>query len=472
MAKRNGIEASWPASKVELWPIKRIVPYENNPRLHPPEQVDLIARSMLDEGVTAPILVDEAGVIIYGHGRRLAALKNGFAKYPVCVARGWTELKKKSVRLKDNSLSLLSDWSAPLLKTELTELAHLGYDMPLLGFDEYHLVQFMATEPDPEAEVAPEPPVNPVTRRGDLWVCGDHRILCGDATSKSDVAACLAGAKPHLMVTDPPYGVDYDPDWRNRADRANGKPYGDRAVGRVQNDDQADWSAAWALFPGDVVYAWSPPGSRQLETGGALEAAGFEIRQQIIWVKPRHVIGRGNYHYRHEPCWYAVRKGKTAHWSGARDQDTAWEIEHAKSETGHGTQKPIECMKCPILNNSRPGEAVYDPFVGSGTTIIAAEMTKRRALTIEIDPIYCDVAVERWAKLTGKTPILEATGQTFAEVQTARYDGQADAAGSFADGFAAVRERVAQGGPGWAPGAPKAPRKRAPRTAPSAPAKA
>ena len=193
----------------------------------------------------------------------------------------------------------------------------------------------------------------------------------------------------------------------------------------MTNDDRADWREAWMLFHGDVIYAWSPPGSRQLETGIALEASGFEIRQQIIWVKTRFIIGRGNYHYRHEPCWYAVRKGKTAHWSGARDQDTAWEIPHAKSETGHGTQKPVECMKRPIENNSKASEAVYDPFVGSGTTIIAAEQTARRCLALEIEPAYVDVCVLRWEAVTGKVATLEATGQTMAQLREERLSASA-----------------------------------------------
>lgn len=169
----------------------------------------------------------------------------------------------------------------------------------------------------------------------------------------------------------------------------------------------------------------------------------------MIWAKPRFVISRGDYHWQHEPCWYAVRKGKPHRWSGDRSQATLWPIAHQKSDTGHGTQKPIECMRRPIENNSKAGDAVYDPFVGSGTSIIAAEMTRRRCLAIDVDPKYVDVAVERWAKFTGREPILEATGQTFAEVQDARYDKDADLSGSVADSLAAVCARKATGGPGW-----------------------
>jgi DNA modification methylase len=248
---------------------------------------------------------------------------------------------------------------------------------------------------------------------------GRHRLLCGDATSAADVELALGGAKPHLMVTDPPYGVDYDPDWRNRADRANGKPYGARAIGRVSNDDRMDWREAWALFPGDVVYAWHPPGAMQVAHHAALVAADFEIRMQIIWAKQQFPIGRGNYHVQHEPCWYAVRKGKTAHWQGDRTQSTLWQIDKpVKSETGHSTQKPVECMKRPIENNSAAGDAVYDPFVGSGTTIIAAEMTGRACRALEINPVYVDVAVLRWQNFTGEQATLD--GRTFEQVKAAR----------------------------------------------------
>jgi DNA modification methylase len=235
-----------------------------------------------------------------------------------------------------------------------------------------------------------------------VWLLGRHRLVCGDATSEVDVSLALAGVRPHLMVTDPPYGVDYDPDWRNRADRANGKPYGARAIGLVSNDKRADWRDAWVLFPGDVVYAWHPPGAMQVDHFNALVAAGFEVRMQIIWAKSHFPIGRGNYHVQHEPCWYAVRG--TSHWQGDRKQTTVWQIDKPmKSETGHSAQKPVECMRRPIENNSSPGQAVYDPFVGSGTTIIAAEMTGRTCHAIEISPTYCDVALLRWQAFTGQT---------------------------------------------------------------------
>jgi DNA modification methylase len=437
----------WPADQTERWSLDRIKEYPNNARVHSPEQIQSIVASMKKFGVTTPVLVDEEGVLIFGHGRLAAAKLLNYPTIPVSTARGWTEDEKRAYRIADNAIQDNSAFDLPLLRAEIGELKLAGFDLQLLGFPELKLVQFMAGQGTVDPEATPEPPKNPVSKTGDLWLLGaGHRLLCGDATSEADVARCLGSEKPHLCVSDAPYGVNYDPDWRNRADRANGKPYGASAVGQVTNDDRTDWSAAWALFPGDVIYAWSPAGSRQLETGSALERCAFEIRQQIIWVKTRLIIGRGNYHYRHEPRWYAVRKGKGAHWNGARDQDTAWEIAHAKSETGHSTQKPIECMKRPIENNSKAGDAVYDPFVGSGTTIIAAEMTARKALAIEIDPIYCDVAVERWQNFAGKEATLEATGKTFAQVRAERQKPPPRKRGNGSGAAAQPRKPLKDGG--------------------------
>jgi DNA modification methylase len=222
------------------------------------------------------------------------------------------------------------------------------------------------------------------------------------------------------MVTDPPYGVEYDPSWREKAGVASG----DYAKGKVLNDDNADWREAWALFPGDVVYVWHG-GLFAGVVGESLIATKFKLRSQIIWNKGQLVLSRGDYHWQHEPCWYAVREGKAGHWAGDRKQVTVWDIEKPrKSETGHGTQKPIACMRIPIENNSNPGDGVYEPFSGSGTTIIAAETTGRRCYAVELSPAYVDVAVRRWQEYTGRDAVLEGSGATFAETMAARLDGE------------------------------------------------
>ena len=394
---------SWPADKVERWSIDRLVPYARNARTHSEAQIEQVAASIREWGWTNPVLVAEDGGIIAGHCRVLAGRQLGLAEVPVMLATGWSEAQKRAYVLADNQLALNAGWNPELLRLELSELKELDFDLGLIGFDDAQLAALTANPGLTDPDEVPEPPVEPISKLGEVWQLGRHRLLCGDATNAEDVARALGGVSPHLMVTDPPYGVDYDPDWRNRADRANGKPYGARAVGLVTNDDRVDWREAWALFPGDVAYAWHPPGAMQIAHYEALIAVGFEIRMQIVWAKQQFPIGRGNYHVQHEPCWYAVRKGKTAHWQGDRTQSTLWQIDKpTKSETGHSAQKPVECMKRPIENNSSPGQAVYDPFVGSGTTIIAAEMTGRACHAIEINPTYCDVTIERWQNFTGE----------------------------------------------------------------------
>ena len=224
----------------------------------------------------------------------------------------------------------------------------------------------------------------------------------------------LDGVKPHLLVADPPYGVDYRPDWRGRA----GVNANTGKMGRVTNDDRADWREAWALFPGDVAYVWHA-GRFASTVQASLEASGFEIRAQIIWAKDRFALSRGHYHYQHEPCWYAARG--TAHWKGDRSQSTLWNIPSREDRGhGHGTQKPVECMRRPMLNNSSPGQAVYEPFCGSGTSIIAAETIGRSCHAIEISPAYVDVAITRWQEFTGKTATLAEDGRSFAEVTAER----------------------------------------------------
>jgi DNA modification methylase len=347
----------------------------------------------------------------------LAARQLGLGELPVMVARGWSEAQKRAYVIADNKLTENAGWDEALLRIEIADLASFGFDLPLMGFDEHELAQLtQSTEGLTDPDAAPELPAYPVTRTGDIWQVGRHRLVCGDATNADDVNAALNGVVPHLMVTDPPYGVDYDPDWRNRADRANGQPNGARAIGRPDNDERVDWREAWALFPGSVVYCWHA-GRHASAVQASLEAANFEIVCQVIWAKDRFVISRGDYHWQHEPCWYAVRKGKNHAWAGDRSQTTLWQISHLKSETGHSTQKPIECMKRPIENNSSLGHAIYDPFVGSGTTIIAAEMTARACHAIEINPAYVDVSIQRWQDFTGRIATRERDGQPFNELK-------------------------------------------------------
>ena len=302
-----------------------------------------------------------------------------------------SEAQKRALMLADNKLALNAGWDKEMLGLELGDLDALGFDLSLTGFGEDELAGLMnlgnpgLTDPDDVPEVQEEA----VSRLGDVWLLGRHRLVCGDSTNASDVALCLNGVKPHLLVSDPPYGVNYQPAWREKAGLA-GK--GTLATGAVLNDDRADWREAWALFPGDVAYVWH----------GALHARTV-----------------------------AERLEATGHWEGGRSQTTVWQIAHRRNDSGHSTEKPVECMKRPIANNSSPGQAVYEPFCGSGTTIVAAEMTGRSCHAIELNPVHVDVAIRRWQAFTGEQAVLGADGPSFDEVAKQRQAGtalQADAA--------------------------------------------
>jgi len=399
------------AERIEQRAIEALVPYVNNARTHSEAQVAKIAGSIREFGFNNPVLVDGANGIIAGHGRVLAARKLGLTTVPVIELAHLTEAQKRAYILADNRLAEAAGWDRELLSLELGDLADLGLDLGTLGFDGAELDALLAHgDADPAEEATPEPPVVPASRAGDLWVLGSHRLLCGDATDRIAVARLLGDIRPHLMVTDPPYGVNYDPDWRNRAGASE-----TTRTGKVMNDDRADWREAWALFLGEVAYVWH--GALHAGTvAESLAASGFDIRSQIIWAKDRHVLSRGHYHWQHEPCWYAVRdKG---HWSGDRTQSTLWQIPNRDqdAQTVHGTQKPVECMRRPMLNNSSPGQAVYEPFSGSGTSIIAAETCGRVCYAVELDPGYVDVSVQRWEAFTGKTATLEGDGRCYADI--------------------------------------------------------
>ena len=413
-------QASWPADRVERRPISGLIPYASNARTHSDAQVAQIAASMREWGWTNPVLVADDGMIIAGHGRVLAARQLGLTEVPVMVAEGWTDAQKRAYVLADNQLAVNAGWDFELLGSELRGLADAGFDLDLMGFSDIDALLAEKTEGLTDPDDTPEAPAEPVSELGDVWLLGRHRIVCGDSTTVEAVDKALNGVKPHLMVTDPPYGVEYDADWRNKAVRADGSAISGRAVGKVSNDDNADWSEAWALFPGDVAYVWHA-GLFAGVVADSLSANGFALRSQIIWAKSNFAIGRGDYHWHHEPCWYAVRKTANGHYVGDRKQTTLWQIpKPQKSETGHSTQKPVECMKRPIENNSSPGQAIYEPFSGSGTTIIAAEMTGRVCHAIELSPAYVDVAVTRWQDFTGQQATLESDGRTFAEIMADR----------------------------------------------------
>lgn len=399
------------SEKIEMRDIKDLVPYARNSRKHSDAQVSQIAASMREWGWTNPVLIDEDNVIIAGHGRILAAEKLGIVKGPVIVTRGWSDEKKRAYVIADNKISENSSWDQDMLKLELSDLG--DFDVSIVGFTEHELGRILDGNQSLEGEDdVPESIDVPVSQVGQIWKLGDHRIMCGDSTNPEHVRLLLNGIKPHLMVTDPPYGVEYDASWRNDALGKNS----DLSVGKVLNDDIADWSSAYKLFPGDVAYVWHASSMSHIFIK-SLHDSGFDIRSHIVWVKNSIAISRGHYHYQHEPCFYAVRKGKTGSWTGDRKQSTVWNIDkQLKSESGHSTQKPVECMRRPIINNSNPGQAIYEPFSGSGTTIIAAESTGRHCYAMELNPAYVDIAVMRWQRVTGDKAMDALTGRSFDSV--------------------------------------------------------
>jgi len=409
--------------QVHWWPIDRPIPYIRNSRKIPARAIDKVAASIKEFGWRQAIVVDKDGVIICGHARLLAAKKIRLKQVPVHVAENLTPAQVRAYRLMDNRSHDETDWDLDLLGPELEELRALDFDLELTGFDPHEIDDFLSDPAlDDRANLVPKLPENPVTVPGNIWLCGKHRVLCGNSTAPDQVSRLCSGTKPFLMATDPPYGVGYDPMWREEAGLGQ-----QRQTGKVANDDQADWTAAYKLFAGDVAYVWHA-GIHAAEVAAGLVAAGFEIRAQIIWSKQHFAMSRGHYHWQHEPCWYAVRKGRRSKWCGDRTQSTIWQVQNLnpmggdrnEKATGHGTQKPVELMRRPIVNHTKRGDIVYDPFLGSGTTMMAAELTERGCYSIDIDPRYVDVAVLRWQEFTGQQATLDGDGRTFDEIKAER----------------------------------------------------
>lgn len=388
-----------------------------NWRLHPDNQRAALDKVLDMVGWVQNVIVNRrTGFVIDGHLRADMAISKG-EKVPVQYVDLSPEEESLILATFDRLTAMAGVDSEKL--SELVEDASEAFpdiEEILLGMDD--LIEPEESDGLTDPDATPELDEHPVSETGDTWMMGRHRVRCGDSTNAADVEALLAGVSPHLMVTDPPYGVEYDPEWRD--DRAGKFGPTGTAKGKVLNDDRADWREAWGLFPGDVAYVWHA-GLRAREVVESLEVSGFVMRAQIIWAKSQLAMSRGHYHFQHEPCWYAVRRGQTGHWSGDRKQTTLWQIDKpVKSETGHSTQKPVECMKRPIENNSSIGQAVYDPFLGSGTTVIAAEMTGRACYGMELDQKYVDVIVKRWQEFTGKQAVLDGDGRTFDEITRER----------------------------------------------------
>jgi DNA methylase/ParB-like nuclease family protein len=409
--------------KYDEWPIDHVKPYEKNPRKIPQAAIDKVACSIAEYGWQQPIVVDACGVIIAGHVRLLAARKLGLTDVPVQVAENLTPAQVRGYRLMDNRSNQETDWFPALLKSEIVELDAIKFSLNFTGFERREIDELLVNEElDEQADAGPSGSSKIITKLGDLWQCGPHRVLCGDATDAASVSRVLGDTQPLLMVTDQPFGSAYDPAWREEAGLGAAVQ-----VGKVANDDRVDWTAAYLLFPGDVVYLWHG-GLHAAEVQRSLETAGFEIRSQVIWAKQHFVISRGMMHWQHEPCWVAVRKGRRSHWRGDRTQSTLWSVANLnpfggstdEARTGHGCQKPTSLFRRPILNHTERGDVIYDPFLGSGSCVQAAQLTGRICYGLDIEPKYVDCIVRRWQDLTGRPATLEGDGSSFDEIKTLR----------------------------------------------------
>ena len=430
LANPNDISPLTKPLCIEMWDIDRPKDYPKNARKWSGQAIEKVGSSIREYGWRQPVVVDKEGVIVIGHLRRRAGKSIGMTQCPVHVAADLSPAQIRGLRLADNRTNQESDWDVDLLTQEFAELKTLEFDLTLTGFNSHEIDAFLLNpDADDAANECPDVPEHPVTIPGDMWRLGGHLVLCGDSTAPDSVSRLLGaasgGLSPFLMVTDPPYGVEYDPEWRQES----GLQDRTRQSGKVANDDRADWTEAYRLFPGSVAYVWHA-NLRAIEVGTSIQACGFQIRSIIIWAKQALQISRGHYHWQHEPCWYAIRKGKTAHWHGDRKQSTLWQVPNLngngnrdEAATGHGTQKPVELMRRPILNHTQRGDAVYDPFLGSGTTLIAADMTERVCFGLELEPAYVDVICLRYMQLTGNPVVLADgpyKGNTYEKVKIGR----------------------------------------------------
>jgi DNA modification methylase len=409
--------ASWFADKIEQWPTAKLLPYARNARTHSDDQVAQIAASIAEFGFTNPILAGSDGVIVAGHGRLAAAQKLGLVVVPVVVLDHLSPTQRRALVIADNRIAENAGWDDAMLRIEIASLQDDDFDVSLTGFDADALAELMAgDEPEGEGETdddaVPEVSETPISRPGDVWLLGSHRLLCGDSTVAESYDRLLDGEPVDMVFTDPPYNVNYA---NSAKDKMRGK---DRAI---LNDNLGDGFYDFllaALTPtiahcrGGIYVAMS---SSELDVlQAAFRAAGGKWSTFIIWAKNTFTLGRSDYQRQYEPILYGWPEGAQRHWCGDRDQGDVWNIKKPQKNDLHPTMKPVELVERAIRNSSRPGNVVLDPFGGSGTTLIAAEKSGRLARLIELDPKYVDVIVRRWQDWTGKTALREADGTTLA----------------------------------------------------------
>jgi DNA modification methylase len=411
------------AERIELWPIERLRPYERNPRTHSDAQVDQIAASVVEFGWTNPILIDESAGILAGHGRLLAARKLGLAEVPVIRFEHLSEAQKRAYILADNQIALQAGWDDALLTEELAWLRDERFDLDLIGFDASELERLLAladgeAASDEAEDEVPEPPEDPVSRPGDLWILGHHRLLCGDATVLTDVERVLGGQLADMCFTDSPYNVDYA---NSPKDKLRGKHR------PILNDNLGSGFEAFlydccvnvlSVTKGAVYWCMSSSELHTLQR--AFTAAGGRWSTFVIWAKHTFTLGRADYQRQYEPILYGWKQGSDHYWCGARDQGDVWFFDKPVRNDLHPTMKPVALVERAIRNSSKSRDIVLDPFGGSGSTLIACEKAGRQARLVELDPKYCDVIVQRWQDWAGGTASLEGDGQSFEEIAGSR----------------------------------------------------
>jgi DNA modification methylase len=402
-------------------PLGELIPYARNPRTHTDAQVAQIAASIREFGWTNPVLVDGANGIIAGHGRVLAARKLGLERVPVIELGHMSEAQKRAYVLADNQLALNAGWDEALLRLELAELSELGFDLGLIGFGAGELERLLASDTRTgltEDDDAPALPEHAITRPGDLWLLGTHRLLCGDATVLADVERVLEGRLADMTFTDPPYNVDY-------GNSAKDKIRGNRR--KILNDDLGAGFQAFlqdacvnilSVTKGAVYVCMSSSELHSLQR--AFTAAGGRWSTFVIWAKHTFTLGRSDYQRQYEPILYGWPAGHDRYWCGARDQGDVWFIDKPARNDLHPTMKPVALVERAIRNSSKSRDTVLDPFGGSGSTLIACAKCGRQARLVELDPKYCDVMVQRWQAWTGERAILEGNGRSLEKIAAGR----------------------------------------------------
>ncbi|SHF05291.1 site-specific DNA-methyltransferase [Thermomonas hydrothermalis] len=418
---------NWLADKIERWPTERLLPYIRNPRTHSDEQIAQIAASIAEFGFVNPILVGSDGIIVAGHGRLAAARKLGLTTVPVVVLDHLTPTQRRALVIADNKIAENAGWDEELLRLELAELQEADFDLALTGFDADELLEIMAgeettTEGNTDEDAAPDVPEEPVSRLGDVWRLGPHRLVCGDATTAEAYARLFPdGERADMVFTDPPYNVNYANSAKDKL-RGKHRPILNDALGEGFYDFLYDaLSLLVAHTRGAIYVAMS---SSELDTlQAAFRTAGGHWSTFIIWAKNTFTLGRSDYQRQYEPILYGWPEGGERHWCGDRDQGDVWHFNKPRVNDLHPTMKPVELVERAIRNSSRPGDVVLDPFGGSGTTLIAAEKSGRQARLIELDPKYVDVIVRRWQEYAGAQAVRESDGVRFDDLV-----GTADAA--------------------------------------------